>query len=211
VNSFRGVVLSCAPCPRIRIGTARLTCRPFPGMRRGQKVRFAVRPEDVLLCAEHPGRISARNVLAGRVRSVRRSPEGARVEVTCGFRLTALVTQEAVDQLRLRKGTAVYVVLKATAIEPRSEVRPRYRIVVLGRGGRILPERVDLLRAVRATGSLLRAARTLGITYRTAWLWSREIRRRWSEALLVRSGRGALLTAQGRALLDWVDEMEKRG
>lgn len=79
-------------------------------------VLACIRAEDVAV-TRHPDQVSsARNRLAGRVRSV--SPEGplARVELDCGFPLVALVTAQSAGELALREGEAVCAVLKATAV-----------------------------------------------------------------------------------------------
>jgi molybdopterin-binding protein len=60
--------------------------------------------------------MSARNQLAGRVTMMQ--PEGGvvRVNVDCGFALSALVTRPACDDLRLKEGSPVTAVVKATAV-----------------------------------------------------------------------------------------------
>jgi len=62
----------------------------------------------------HPS--SARNHLAARIVSV--TPEGplARVALDCGFHLTAIVTRQSEEELRLREGGQVTAVVKATSI-----------------------------------------------------------------------------------------------
>lgn len=59
---------------------------------------------------------SARNRLAARIVSV--IPEGplARVTLDCGFRLTAIVTRQSEEEMRLRAGEQVTAVVKATSI-----------------------------------------------------------------------------------------------
>src|ERR1017187_9940361 len=59
---------------------------------------------------------SARNRLAARIVSV--IPEGplARVTLDCGFRLTAIVTRQSEEEMRLREGEQVTAVVKATSI-----------------------------------------------------------------------------------------------
>ena len=59
---------------------------------------------------------SARNRLAARIVSV--IPEGplARVTLDCGFRLTAIVTRQSEQEMRLREGEQVTAVVKATSI-----------------------------------------------------------------------------------------------
>ncbi|MGA2740546.1 MAG: ABC transporter ATP-binding protein [Bryobacteraceae bacterium] len=59
---------------------------------------------------------SARNRLAARIVSL--VPEGplARVTLDCGFRLTAIVTRQSEEEMRLHRGEQVTAVVKATSI-----------------------------------------------------------------------------------------------
>jgi molybdate transport system ATP-binding protein len=79
--------------------------------------RIAVRAEDLLLAAEPPGKISAQNVLVGRI--VALEPSGAQVyvDLDCGGeRWRAKVTQRAVERLALAPGAQAWLILKAHAI-----------------------------------------------------------------------------------------------
>ncbi len=82
----------------------------------GEQVFVCIRGEDVLLQADRPERMSARNCLAGSILSV--VPEGplSRVRIACGFELTALVTRPAIEELALRPGAKVVALLKAQSI-----------------------------------------------------------------------------------------------
>ncbi|MGI8413848.1 MAG: TOBE domain-containing protein [Solirubrobacteraceae bacterium] len=61
--------------------------------------------------------LSARNRLAGRVRSVEVDGVMALVEIDAGpFRLTAAVTRDAVQELALRAGDPVTATVKATSV-----------------------------------------------------------------------------------------------
>jgi len=81
-----------------------------------QSVFVCIRAEDVILERSRHGEVSARNQLTGRVTAIQ--PEGGvvRVAVDCGFSLSALITRPACDELRLTEGSAVTVVVKATAV-----------------------------------------------------------------------------------------------
>ena len=83
----------------------------------GERVRVAIRPEDVTLMLpdEHPIASSARNQLPGRILQVRASTPHVHVVVDCGFPLVAAVTPRSVDELGLIPGAAVTAVFKATA------------------------------------------------------------------------------------------------
>lgn len=196
-------------------GVARLASRIWQGIRVDQEVTVTIRPEDVLLGANHPGRISARNILPGHVRSVKLVREGAAVKLAVGFPLVALVTRRAASELGLRRGSAVYAILKATAVVPEVQVRTGVRVSVVGARGMIAPERLDFLRALDRSGSLTEGARAVGVTYRTGWLWARAANRAWGASLVScrrggRGGGGAVLTPAGRSLLAYAAVAERR-
>ena len=83
----------------------------------GDRVRVAIRPEDVTLVLpdERPAASTARNHLTGHVVRVRASTPHVHVVVDCGFPLVAAVTPRSVDELRLAPGAAVTAVFKASA------------------------------------------------------------------------------------------------
>lgn len=198
----------------LEIGRGRLAVRAWPGLVTGKRVRVRIRPEDVVLAADPPGRVSARNVLPGHVRSIKLAPEGAYVTADVGFGLVALVTRAAVADLELRRGSPVFALIKATAVEPAIELEARLAVAVRGPRGDIDARRLGFLREIAATGSLMSAARALGVTYRTAWLWVQEINRAWGRALVTRTrggrgGGGAALTPQGLELVHRVDRAER--
>ncbi|HKB14439.1 MAG TPA: TOBE domain-containing protein, partial [Planctomycetota bacterium] len=203
-NVFEGTVESCdrkGSHAWVRLGDARVAVRLWPGIQEAEAVRLSVRPEDVVLCLGHPGRVSARNVLPGHVRSARYVPGGAEVEVDVGFRLVAALTRRAVKDLGLRRGRGVYALVKATAIVPELDVRTRFRVAPVGSKGRIDPPRIDFLRAVEREGSLSKAAKAVGITYRSAWGWARDVNRAWGRPLLEQTtggkgGGGTVLTPE---------------
>ena len=68
------------------------------------------------------------------------------------------------------------------------------------------PGRIELLEGVQRTGSLSRAARDMGMSYRRAWLLMQSLNESLNTpaSIAVRGGRrggGASLTATGRALI----------
>jgi molybdate transport system ATP-binding protein len=79
-------------------------------------VYICIRGEEVTLERGQPPHTSARNRLAARVIALH--PEGAtvRVNLDCGFPLTALVTRPAAEQLNLAAGEMVIALIKAPAI-----------------------------------------------------------------------------------------------
>lgn len=190
----------------LKVKRCRLAARMWPGIAKGRKVRVSIRPEDVVLCIGHPGQTSARNILPGHVRSTRFVREGIEVEMDVGIPLVALLTRKGALELGIRKGVALFALVKATAVVPELDVRMRIRVSPVGERGLIEPARMDLLRAVDREGSLWKAAKTVGITYRTAWLWAKEINQAWGKPLLDRlhggrGGGGTSLTPEGRVVL----------
>ena len=59
---------------------------------------------------------SARNRIVGRVTRIVRTGADARVEIDCGFRLTARVTRRSLDDLGIEDGSHVVASFKATAV-----------------------------------------------------------------------------------------------
>jgi molybdate transport system ATP-binding protein len=95
---------------------------PAAGVEPGSRAAFGLRAEDVLLAAARPARLSARNVVAGRVEAVRRGAGGEagalRVDVALhpsGTRVAATVTEGAARELGLEPGREVHLVFKTQA------------------------------------------------------------------------------------------------
>jgi molybdate transport system ATP-binding protein len=85
----------------------------------GSTVRAYIRARDVMLALEPPPRISALNVLAGRVAEVAPSAGAqADVRLDCnGVSLTARVTAKSVEGLALAPGRPVHAVIKSVSFE----------------------------------------------------------------------------------------------
>jgi molybdate transport system ATP-binding protein len=79
-------------------------------------VYVCIRAEDVILMRGEPVRSSPRNCLRARVRKL--EPEGpmVRIELDCGFALSALLTKQACDELALAPGEPVLALIKAPQI-----------------------------------------------------------------------------------------------
>lgn len=82
----------------------------------GEPVCVGVRAEDVLLAADPPGRISARNVIPARVARCETSGADVLVHLEAGEPLVAKVTAAAVTSLGLVPGATVYALIKAQAV-----------------------------------------------------------------------------------------------
>ena len=86
-------------------------------------------------------------------------------------------------------------------------VAPRLSIRIdLANGDRVGPGKIALLEAIRSTGSISAAARSLGMSYRRAWLLVEEINGALLEPAVTaetggRSGGGAALTAVGEKVV----------
>lgn len=117
-NLVQGIYRS-APTPTVVVAPGLSLRVSFPADE-GERVSLLLDPEAILIAR---GRFasSARNVLPAVVDEVRPGP-GARgrtlVTRVGPIRLRASVTQETVDQMRLGRGTRVYLYVKATALRP---------------------------------------------------------------------------------------------
>ncbi len=84
---------------------------------RFKQALVCLRPEDVSIASEGESfQGSVRNHIAGRVARVLRAGADARVEIDCGFRLTARVTRRSLDELNIDEGSAVVASFKASAV-----------------------------------------------------------------------------------------------
>src|ERR1700731_1267550 len=87
-------------------------------------------------------------------------------------------------------------------------VAPRLSIRIdLANGDRVGPGKIALLEAIRTTGSISAAARSLGMSYRRAWLLVEEINDALREPAVTAEtgghrGGGAVVTAVGARVVD---------
>lgn len=79
------------------------------------RVRLACYAHDIILAAEAPRGLSARNIIPVRVATVVSTGESALIELERP-RIRALLTREAVTSLGLRPGSESFAVIKATSI-----------------------------------------------------------------------------------------------
>lgn len=79
-------------------------------------VDVCIKGEDVALRSGPSGSTSIRNQIDASVVSLTREGPLIRVELDCGFGLTALITRPACDELQLRIGSTVTAMVKAPAI-----------------------------------------------------------------------------------------------
>jgi molybdate transport system ATP-binding protein len=85
---------------------------PLSSVRLGEMVQVAIRAGDILLAAEPPRALSARNVFEGSVESLETRGALVVVEVKAGVRFTVHVTPGAARALQLAAGRRVWLVLK---------------------------------------------------------------------------------------------------
>lgn len=83
----------------------------------GERLRLALRAEDIVIGLDRPGRLSARNVLPGEVLRIDENGDDRLVQVQVGGdRLAAKLTASAVRDLELEAGSAVYLIIKSQAL-----------------------------------------------------------------------------------------------
>ncbi len=83
----------------------------------GECVTFCIHPEHVVVNSNDPDRqTSARNVFSGRVIKIVTFGLYNKVYLDCGFMLVAAVTNQSLVELRLKPGSTVYALMKATAV-----------------------------------------------------------------------------------------------
>jgi molybdate transport system ATP-binding protein len=76
------------------------------------RVSVAVRSGDILLATSEPGNISARNVLAGRVRKIEERGAHTLIGVECGVLWLASITRQSLHELELAEGKPVWLAFK---------------------------------------------------------------------------------------------------
>jgi len=80
------------------------------------EVYVCIRAEDVILVKGSDRPSSARNHLPAIVQSLTREGPLMRVELSCGFNLTALLTKRACEEMLLKSGDQVVALVKAPHI-----------------------------------------------------------------------------------------------
>ncbi|MCD8316821.1 MAG: TOBE domain-containing protein [Eggerthellaceae bacterium] len=89
------------------------------GLETGKKAYAIIKSSSVMVA---PGteklNISARNQLRGKIAEIRRGAVNGHVyiDLDCGYRANAWITQDAIDNLNLAEGEPVMAVIKATEV-----------------------------------------------------------------------------------------------
>jgi molybdate transport system ATP-binding protein len=116
-NRLLGEVVDVAgDAATLRVGTAAIIV-PSQDLVVGARAVFGLRGDDVLLGLADPGRVSARNKLAGTVRTLRPSGTYVELDVDLGaFDLSTHLTHSAVADLELKAGAPVHLFFKTRAV-----------------------------------------------------------------------------------------------
>jgi molybdopterin-binding protein len=101
----------------LAVGGARLTAAAAHFPSGAQEAFVCIRAEDVLLFKNvDKVSTSARNRLPGVVKSLTHEGPMWRIELNCGFALTALLTRQACEELALQPDDPVLAMIKATNV-----------------------------------------------------------------------------------------------
>lgn len=82
----------------------------------GREITLGIRPENVTIALRSENESSARNQFPGRVSAVLTQGPFLKLELDCGFFLSAYVTVQAMESLHLREGKMVFASFKATSV-----------------------------------------------------------------------------------------------
>ena len=88
----------------------------------GDRVRVAIRAGDILIAAERPHGLSARNLLPGTLTALTRQGPVVRADVDIGVSVEVHITPTASEELRLRQGRTIWLVIKTHSCRPVSAV-----------------------------------------------------------------------------------------
>lgn len=115
-NLLTGMVLDLRePDGVMRVRLAGNSCEievPLAHASVGDRVQVAIRAGDILLAAERPRGLSARNILEGKIASLEQRSTMFIACVDCGVKFIVHVTPGAVRALELSPGKQVWLVLK---------------------------------------------------------------------------------------------------
>ena len=100
----------------VTVGAARLTALARNLPTEACEVYVCIRAEDVILMRADTVQSSPRNRLAATVRLLASEGPLVRVNLDCGFPLTALLTQSACEELGLHEGASVVVLVKTPQV-----------------------------------------------------------------------------------------------
>jgi len=99
-----------------RVGTCRLVVADTRAELCSGTAMLSIHASDILLAGDIPRRISARNVLPGRVTRIEKQGQSVLVFVDVGIEWMVRLTPSAMEELALAPGVETYVIVKASAI-----------------------------------------------------------------------------------------------
>ncbi len=79
-------------------------------------VSIAIDPDEIILSASEV-HTSARNCLPGTVKSITETTSSIQLTVSAGEDFTVLITKNSLEEMKLTKGSPVYLLFKATAVK----------------------------------------------------------------------------------------------
>jgi molybdate transport system ATP-binding protein len=96
-----------------RVAVSEVTLEvPLTRVATGKPIRVGIRAGDILVASSQPHDLSARNVIAGKIVSLRQQDVTVIVEIDCGAVFTVQLTPGARQSLGLEIGKPVWLVLK---------------------------------------------------------------------------------------------------
>ena len=87
-----------------------------PHVGQGDTISIAIRAADIIVAVDRPERISARNILKGRIDDIHRVEHSVLVSADVGAPMLVEITPEALDSLELQPGQEVFLVIKSSSI-----------------------------------------------------------------------------------------------
>jgi molybdate transport system ATP-binding protein len=116
VNLFRGVLHMDGSVPVVAVGDTRIRVA-HTGLADGSDVWLRLPANDPVLMVGAPEAMSARNVIAGVVREVRRDTDRTVIVIDAGPSWFVHVVESTVSDLALEPGREVSLVAKATSFQ----------------------------------------------------------------------------------------------
>ncbi|MCZ7581850.1 MAG: TOBE domain-containing protein [Deltaproteobacteria bacterium] len=100
----------------IDCGAFQLDPGPRANLQNGQPAAARIHARNIILATEPPVRLSAQNVISGRVSRLATAGGEMLVHIDSGQSVIAEVTPRAVKELELREGQSIYWIVKSHSI-----------------------------------------------------------------------------------------------
>ena len=101
---------------QIQAGSARILVPKLPGVVVGKTITISIRARDIILALDNPTRISAQNIISGLVQEVNYVGCRIFVYIDIGIRLPAEITQNGLEELELKQGMKIFMIIKSSSI-----------------------------------------------------------------------------------------------